>query len=199
ILEVIAGGEHAASAGYHEAADVRIVLRGIDGVAHGAVHALRHGVLLLRPSHLDDARVLVVGDNQVLGHAASPEGAAAALPQASHWAISYMIPGRAQVARIDFSRRTGMNKTRCPMREYVAQGAKVPPLRHARACPGHPRLWGQEKKDVDGRDRPGHDGESYASSTASAPFTASALSVTVFSSEVACTAMFSAKNRASAT
>jgi hypothetical protein len=39
----------------------------------------------------------------------------------------------------------------------------------------------------------------YASSTASAPFTASALSVTVFSSEVACTAMFSAKNRASAT
>jgi hypothetical protein len=39
----------------------------------------------------------------------------------------------------------------------------------------------------------------YASSTASAPFTASALSVTVFSSDVACTEMFSEKNRASVT
>ena len=39
----------------------------------------------------------------------------------------------------------------------------------------------------------------YASSTASAPLTASALSMTVFSSEVACTEMFSAKNRASVT
>ena len=39
----------------------------------------------------------------------------------------------------------------------------------------------------------------YPSSTASAPVTASALSVTVFSSEVACTLMFSAKKRASVT
>ena len=39
----------------------------------------------------------------------------------------------------------------------------------------------------------------YASSTASAPFTASAESVTVFSSEGACTEMFSAKKRASVT
>ena len=39
----------------------------------------------------------------------------------------------------------------------------------------------------------------YASSTASAPFTASALSVTVRSSAGACTEMFSAKNRASVT
>ena len=39
----------------------------------------------------------------------------------------------------------------------------------------------------------------YPSSTVSAPFTASAEFVTVFSSEPACTAMFSAKNRASAT
>jgi hypothetical protein len=37
----------------------------------------------------------------------------------------------------------------------------------------------------------------YASSTASAPLTASALSMTVFSSEMACTEMFSAKNLAS--
>ena len=39
----------------------------------------------------------------------------------------------------------------------------------------------------------------YPSNTASAPFTASALSVTVFSSEPACTVMFSAKNRATVT
>jgi hypothetical protein len=42
-------------------------------------------------------------------------------------------------------------------------------------------------------------GYPYASSTASAPLTASALSMTVFSSEVACTEMFSAKNLASVT
>ncbi len=40
---------------------------------------------------------------------------------------------------------------------------------------------------------------SYPASTASAPVTASALSVTVFSSDGACTEMFSAKKRASAT
>jgi hypothetical protein len=39
----------------------------------------------------------------------------------------------------------------------------------------------------------------YPSSTASAPLTASALSITVRSSEPACTEMFSAKNRASVT
>ena len=39
----------------------------------------------------------------------------------------------------------------------------------------------------------------YPSNTASAPFTASALSMTVRSSEAACTEMFSAKNRASVT
>ncbi len=31
--------------------------------------------------------------------------------------------------------------------------------RHARTCPGHPRLGGEVEKDVDGRDKPGHDGE----------------------------------------
>jgi hypothetical protein len=39
----------------------------------------------------------------------------------------------------------------------------------------------------------------HPSNTASAPFTASALSVTVFSSEPACTVTFSAKNRATVT
>src|SRR5882762_4650516 len=31
-------------------------------------------------------------------------------------------------------------------------------LRHARAWPGHPRLNASADKDVDGRDKPGHDG-----------------------------------------
>ena len=40
-------------------------------------------------------------------------------------------------------------------------------LRHGRACPGHPRLWLPQKKDVDARDKPGHDGgESAAYSAA---------------------------------
>jgi hypothetical protein len=30
--------------------------------------------------------------------------------------------------------------------------------RHARPCAGHPRLLYGNRKDVDGRDRPGHDG-----------------------------------------
>ena len=46
---------------------------------------------------------------------------------------------------------------------------------------------------------PGRDCEAYPASTASAPVTASALSVTVFSSDGACTEMFSAKKRANAT
>jgi hypothetical protein len=29
--------------------------------------------------------------------------------------------------------------------------------RHARACPGHPRLFLRCNQDVDGRDKPGHD------------------------------------------
>jgi hypothetical protein len=37
--------------------------------------------------------------------------------------------------------------------------------RHARACPGHPRFSLFASKDVDGRDKPGHDG--FKSGTAS--------------------------------
>jgi hypothetical protein len=32
-------------------------------------------------------------------------------------------------------------------------------IRHARACPGHPRLTALMGEDVDGRDKPGHDEE----------------------------------------
>jgi hypothetical protein len=34
---------------------------------------------------------------------------------------------------------------------------KNPFLRHARPCAGHPHLYPGSKKDVDGRDKPGHD------------------------------------------
>jgi hypothetical protein len=34
-------------------------------------------------------------------------------------------------------------------------------FRHGRACPGHPRLGRKIKKDVDARDKPGHDELSY--------------------------------------
>jgi hypothetical protein len=64
------------------------------------------------------------------------------------------------------------------------------------------RWWARRKRafahpTTQGRDD--NNGQNYASSTASAPLTASALSVTVFSSEAACTETFSAKYRASAT
>ncbi len=32
------------------------------------------------------------------------------------------------------------------------------PSRHGGACPGHPRLLATLAKDVDARDKPGHDG-----------------------------------------
>src|SRR6185312_90745 len=37
--------------------------------------------------------------------------------------------------------------------------ASLPLTRHARPCAGHPRLGYRAKKDVDGRDKPGHDEE----------------------------------------
>ncbi len=89
-----------------------------------------------------------------------------------------MIRSRAQAASPRFSRRAGMNKRR-GLRDYVARCVFIFPT---------------GERCFSSADR-----MNYTSSTASAPFTASALSVTVFSSDVACTVMFSAKNRASAT
>jgi hypothetical protein len=89
-----------------------------------------------------------------------------------------------------------MNKTRCLMREYVAHGATERSERQGRTT-GLPPPCGVGNLSAGAPLT--YSNRAYASSTASAPFTASALSVTVFSSEVACTAMFSAKNRASAT
>ena len=92
------------------------------------------------------------------------------------------------------------------MRDYAARAATVPSC-----CGGEAQQGGQSDSvptsartdgkmgTAQGRLCPPHELRTHTSSTASAPFTASAESVTVFSSEVACTAMFSAKNRASAT
>src|SRR5688500_9157932 len=41
----------------------------------------------------------------------------------------------------------------------VFQPGRVPLVRQARPCAGHPRLiFSATSKDVDGRDKPGHDG-----------------------------------------
>src|SRR5438477_12905690 len=97
ILEVVAGGEDAGAAGDDEAADVRIVLRGVDGIAHRAVHLLRDRVLLFRPPQRDHTHGMFVGNDEVLGHTRqSPEKPAATVPLASLAAISYMIPAKAQ-------------------------------------------------------------------------------------------------------
>jgi len=40
---------------------------------------------------------------------------------------------------------------------HVQQVAPIARIRHARPCAGHPRLILLSKKDVDGRDKPGHD------------------------------------------
>src|SRR5438552_1531174 len=41
--------------------------------------------------------------------------------------------------------------------------------RHARACPGHPRLSTVRKQDVDGRVKPGHDDQCFFGKTHNAP------------------------------
>ena len=56
ILDIVAGGEHAGAAGDDNAADFRVVLRGVDGIAHRAIHLVRDRVLLFRPPQRDDAR-----------------------------------------------------------------------------------------------------------------------------------------------
>jgi hypothetical protein len=84
ILEIVAGGEHARTAGDDDAADVRVVLRLVDGVAHGAIHVLRDRVLLLGPPQRDHARRIFVRHNEVPGHELVPAKQAATMPLANH-------------------------------------------------------------------------------------------------------------------
>jgi hypothetical protein len=53
-----------------------------------------------------------------------------------------------------------ISQSRFAMRNVHEMGLYLK-VRHARACPGHPRLSGLinglSEKDVDGRDKPGHD------------------------------------------
>src|SRR6202171_1319770 len=73
VLEIVTGGKYAGAAGDDEAADLRIVLRGVDGIAYAAIHFLRDRVLFFRPSQLGHARGAFVGDYQVPGHEAALE------------------------------------------------------------------------------------------------------------------------------
>src|SRR5712671_5970521 len=70
VLEIVTSGKYTRAAGDDDAADRRIVLRGIDRLAHGAIHFLRDRVLLFRPPQLDHAGCVFVGDYQMSGHAA---------------------------------------------------------------------------------------------------------------------------------
>src|ERR1700682_4439104 len=70
IIEIVTRGKYAGPAGDDDAADLRIVLRGVDGFAHRAIHFLRDGVLLFRPPQLDHAGRVFVGDDQVSAHEA---------------------------------------------------------------------------------------------------------------------------------
>ena len=75
--------------------------------------------------------------------------------------------------------------------------AAVPAERPPTPDPSPPLRGGEGEKKWRRRGRSTR--QCYPSNTASAPLTASALSITVRSSEVACTVMFSAKNLASVT
>ena len=53
-------------------------------------------------------------------------------------------------------RRRSPRRSRCSnVERHLEHGQTI--ARHARACPGHPRLSYAERKDVDGRDKSGHD------------------------------------------
>ena len=83
IVDVVAGGEHAGAAGNDQAADRRIVLRGVDRVAHAAIHVQRDRVLLFRPPQLDHPHRAFVGHNQMSGHEAVLQTSGKRLPLAS--------------------------------------------------------------------------------------------------------------------
>jgi hypothetical protein len=68
ILKVVARREHARATGDDDAADRRIILRGVDRVAHGAIHVLRDRIFLFGPPQRDHARGVFVGDYEVPGH-----------------------------------------------------------------------------------------------------------------------------------
>ena len=100
ILEVVAGGEHARTAGDDDAADIGVVLRLVDRIAHPAIHVLGECVLFLRPPQLDHARRVFVCNNEVPGHELVPGSrGAATVPLANHPAISYMIRQGPQLSR----------------------------------------------------------------------------------------------------
>ena len=103
VVEVVAGGEDARAAGDDEAADGRIILRGVDRIAHDAIHVLGDGVLFFRPSQRNHPRRAFIGDYQVSGHGNVPETSGQKTPLASLPAVAYIIRRAAQTAGAGFS------------------------------------------------------------------------------------------------
>lgn len=68
IVEIVPGGEHPGVACDDETAYRRIILRGVDRAALGAVHLLRQGIFLVRLLQFDDADRIFVGHDGLFGH-----------------------------------------------------------------------------------------------------------------------------------
>ncbi|MGY3124420.1 hypothetical protein ACVWXQ_008357 [Bradyrhizobium sp. S3.14.4] len=104
VVDVVAGGEHAGAAGDDHAADVGIVLRGVDRAAHLAIHVLRDRVLLARAAQGDDARSALFGDDDIAIRHESPLRSPRRLPWRVSQASAYIILQACQSARSAFSR-----------------------------------------------------------------------------------------------
>ena len=81
---------------YSLAHNTKPIIAAVDGVAHRAIHLLGDRVLLFRPPQRDHARRILVGDNQVPGHAIVLRTQAATVPLASLPVIPYIIPDGVQ-------------------------------------------------------------------------------------------------------
>src|SRR5438105_11683811 len=103
VVEIVAGGEDARAAGDDEAVDGRVVLRGVNRIAHGAIHVLGDGVLFFRPPERNHPRRALIGDYQVSGHDNVPETSDQKTPLASLPTLAYIISRAAQTASGVFS------------------------------------------------------------------------------------------------
>ncbi|MEY9642800.1 hypothetical protein ABIF66_011054 [Bradyrhizobium japonicum] len=74
--------------GDDHAADVGVVLRGVDRAAHLAIHVLRDRVLLARTAQGDDARSALFGDDDIAIRHESPLRSPRRLPLASLASLS---------------------------------------------------------------------------------------------------------------
>src|SRR4051794_39188813 len=64
VFKIVPWGKYAGTAGDDHAANVRIVLSGVDRLAHGAIHLLGDRVFLFGAAQSDDACLIFIGDDQ---------------------------------------------------------------------------------------------------------------------------------------